>query len=129
MCLYGSLYLVTVMRGPLRIIASAGLARAGGGRAESGEVAGGPRRTEARQHGHILRVGRCGRRLASPAKRARRRPYREHKCKHRTYRAIRRTRPLPTLHRHFPNKCIGLNSLVSRTWVVRGPRTLLKGTY
>lgn len=102
------------MRGPLRIIPSAGLARTGGGRAESGEVAGGPRRAEARQHGHVLHVGGRGRRLASPAKRARRRPYREHKCEHRSYRAIRRTRPRPTLHKHSPSKCIGLNhSLVA----------------
>lgn len=66
---------------PLGVVPAAGLTGAGGGGAERGEVAGGARRAQARQHGRLLRLGGV-RRLARPAQRARRRPHREHECQH-----------------------------------------------
>lgn len=74
--------LIARRRGPLRVVASAGLAGAGGGGAERGEVAGGARRAQPRQHGGLVGLRRGGRRLARPAQRARRCPHREHEGQH-----------------------------------------------
>lgn len=72
-------------RGPLGLFSATGLAGAGGGRAERGEVAGGARRAQPRQHGGLVRLGR-GRCLARPAQRPCRRPHREHERQHGTTR-------------------------------------------
>lgn len=110
------------MRRPLRIVSASGLARAGGGRAERGEVAGRARRAQARQHGRLLRLGRRG--LAREPQRARRLPRREHQSEHRAYRAERRA---PDQREHFPAERIGgshcpvQNTAVSHTPLPAAP--------
>lgn len=113
------------MRRPLRIVSASGLARAGGGRAERGEVAGRARRAQARQHGRLLRLGRRG--LAREPQRARRLPRREHQREHRAYRAERRARRGPDQREHFPAERIGgshcsvQNTAVSHTPLPAAP--------
>lgn len=112
-------------RRPLRIVSASGLARAGGGRAERGEVAGRARRAQARQHGRLLRLGRRG--LAREPQRARRLPRREHQREHRAYRAERRARRGPDQREHFPAERIGgshcsvQNTAVSHTPLPTAP--------
>lgn len=66
---------------PLRVVATC-LAGASGGRAEGGEVTGGARRAQPRQHGGLVRLRGGGYRVARPAQRACCRPHRKHECQH-----------------------------------------------
>lgn len=66
---------------PLRLVATC-LAGASRGRAEGGEVTGGARRAQSRQHGGLIRLRGGGYRVARPAQRARCRPHCEHECQH-----------------------------------------------